>query len=189
MPASVARAAICSAPLEWPSRPGLPIRNLIRRPSLRDTRSISPRSASRPAASCLALGETPVGARNSPNSKRNASPHSPVVTPASAASIEAGMIFAPLAAATRNALQRQPHPRFVARRAPSLQLFDLLRLRFGGRNHDGVLARSQRRGLRVRESIDADNNLFAPLDGLQGHCQTNGRSSAYGTACPNPSGC
>ena len=34
-------------------------------------------------------GETPVGARNSPNSALSASPHSPVVTPALAASIEA----------------------------------------------------------------------------------------------------
>ena len=36
MPASVARTAICSAPLEWPSRPGLPTRNLSRRPSFSD---------------------------------------------------------------------------------------------------------------------------------------------------------
>ena len=41
-------------------------------------------------------GATPVGARNSPNSARSAAPHSPVVTPAFAASIEGGMMFAPL---------------------------------------------------------------------------------------------
>src|SRR5215813_2907314 len=32
MPTSRARRAICSAPLEWPSRPGLPTRILIRWP-------------------------------------------------------------------------------------------------------------------------------------------------------------
>src|SRR5258705_397190 len=32
MPTSLARRAICSAPLEWPSRPGLPTRILIRWP-------------------------------------------------------------------------------------------------------------------------------------------------------------
>ncbi len=38
MPQSRARTAICSAPLEWPSRPGLPTRNFRRRPSGSETR-------------------------------------------------------------------------------------------------------------------------------------------------------
>src|ERR1051326_2833913 len=42
MPASRARTAICSAPLEWPSSPGLPTRNFMRRPSFFDTRPTSP---------------------------------------------------------------------------------------------------------------------------------------------------
>ena len=39
---------------------------------------------------------TPVGARYSPKLSRSAQPHSPVVTPALAQAIEAGMMLAPL---------------------------------------------------------------------------------------------
>ena len=46
MPASRARTAICSAPLEWPSRPGLPTRIFTVRPSASLTRATSSRSAS-----------------------------------------------------------------------------------------------------------------------------------------------
>ena len=45
MPASRARTAICSAPLEWPSRPGLPTRIFSPRPSCSATRATSSRSA------------------------------------------------------------------------------------------------------------------------------------------------
>src|SRR6516225_7594260 len=88
MPASRARTAICSAPLEWPSRPGLPSTNFSRRPSLRDTRSTSARKSSRPTVSLRAARPTPVGARYSPKLSRSVKPHSPVVTPALAQSID-----------------------------------------------------------------------------------------------------
>src|ERR687894_388597 len=45
MPASRARTAICSAPFECPSSPGLPTRILTRRPSDSDTRSTFSRSS------------------------------------------------------------------------------------------------------------------------------------------------
>src|SRR5665647_2863245 len=61
MPASRARTAICSAPLEWPSRPGLPTRNVSRRPSRRETRSTSPRISSSPSTSLRMALPTPVG--------------------------------------------------------------------------------------------------------------------------------
>src|SRR5919201_1379430 len=83
MPASRARTAICSAPFEWPSRPGLPTRILIRRPSASDTRStlsLSSRSAS--SSGAAAASATPVGARYSPNTSRSVPAHSPVVAPA-----------------------------------------------------------------------------------------------------------
>src|SRR5216683_3352578 len=99
MPASRARTAICSAPFEWPSRPGLPTRNFSRLPSRREAASTAARTSSRPVASLRAARPTPVGARYSPNTLRNAAPHSPVVTPALAQAIEAGMMFEPSAAA------------------------------------------------------------------------------------------
>ena len=55
------------------------------------------------------FGETPVGARNSPNSALSASPHSPVVTPALAASIDAGMMLAPLGRGRAQSPQRLAH--------------------------------------------------------------------------------
>ena len=45
MPESRARTAICSAPLEWPSRPGLPTRIFGRRPSFSCRRATSSRSS------------------------------------------------------------------------------------------------------------------------------------------------
>ena len=54
--------AICSAPLEWPSRPGLPTRNFSRRPSFFDTRSTSARMSSRPSAS-LRMARADAGRR------------------------------------------------------------------------------------------------------------------------------
>src|SRR5437868_5186875 len=102
MPASRARTAICSAPLEWPSRPGLPTRNFKRRPSFFETRSISARTSSGAGLSLRAARPTPVGARYSPNASRRTSAHSPVVTSAFAAAMEGGMMLRPDAAASRN---------------------------------------------------------------------------------------
>ena len=99
MPQSRARTAICSAPLEWPSRPGLPTSSLMRRPSRADTRSTSPRTSSRPTTEAATPPEMPVGARYSPNTERSVVPHSPVVTPALAQAIDGSMTLRPSRAA------------------------------------------------------------------------------------------
>ena len=145
----------------------MPITKRMRRPSLSDTRSTSPRKSSRPAASCRARGETPVGARNSPNSARSASPHSPVVTPALAASIEAGMMFAPLAAAARSAVSAS-RTRASSRAARQALRRAICSASASARGHeDRVLARGQRRGLGIGEGVDADDDLLAALDRLE----------------------
>ena len=76
----------------------------MRRPSRRDTVSTSRRAASsRPSLTPTARA-TPVGARYSPNTARRVSVHSPVVTPAWAQAIEAGMTLrSSLAAAASSA--------------------------------------------------------------------------------------
>jgi hypothetical protein len=120
MPASRARTAICSAPLEWPSSPGLPTRSFIRRPSFFDTRSTSARMSSRPSASLRMAWPTPVGARYSPKAWRSAKPHSPVVTPALAQAIEAGMMLPrPRRGAQLIAALRRPRAVARARQASS----------------------------------------------------------------------
>ena len=64
MPESRARTAICSAPFECPSRPGLPTRIFGRRPSFSCRRETSMRSSlSSPSAGAAAASPTPVGAR------------------------------------------------------------------------------------------------------------------------------
>ena len=83
MPASRAATAICSAPLEWPSRPGLPTRIRIGPPELTGggtARARAPAPSRRPAP--RRPPPTPVGARYSPNTSRSAPAHSPTVPPA-----------------------------------------------------------------------------------------------------------
>src|SRR4051812_5601599 len=103
-PASRARTAICSAPLECPSRPGLPTRkrsfptpmSFAVTSTLRRTSAMAEPSS---AGTATGADDTPVGARNSPNTSRSAPAHSPVVTPARAHSRVASMRLAvPLAA-------------------------------------------------------------------------------------------
>ena len=77
----------------------MPTRNLSRRAELL-RHALDHRRARRPIAAGdrrALRGATPVGARYSPNTSRSASPHSPVVTPALAQAIEAGMMLRPLA--------------------------------------------------------------------------------------------
>ena len=45
-----------------------------------------------------------------------------------------------------------------------------------------------RRPTRGESAFQTDLCVFERKSS-EGHCQSNGRSSAYGTACPNPSGC
>src|SRR2546423_1687999 len=62
MPESRARTAICSAPFEWPSRPGLPTRIFGRRPSFSCSRETSSRSSlNSPSAGAAAASPTPAG--------------------------------------------------------------------------------------------------------------------------------
>ena len=68
----------------------------------------------------------PVGGRNSPNTARSASPHSPVVTPASAQRIELGMMFSPLLRRVGERAQRRLHLGVVAALSVRLQALDLL---------------------------------------------------------------
>ena len=99
MPESRAATAICSAPLECPSRPGFATKNFGGPPGM--VRTYSATSASwavrRPAAA-----PTPVGARYSPNTSRNTWLHSPVVPPALARAMDASIRFVFPFAAFRN---------------------------------------------------------------------------------------
>ena len=64
------------------------------RPSAAETRSTSFFTCSMSSApSEETTSATPVGPRYSPNTSRSAKPHSPVVTPAFAAAMEAGMML------------------------------------------------------------------------------------------------
>ena len=65
----------------------------MRRPRRRDTVSTSRRAASRRPSLTPTARATPVGARYSPNTERRVSVHSPVVMPACAQTIEAGMML------------------------------------------------------------------------------------------------
>ena len=143
------------------------MRNLIRLPSLSDTRSTSPRSASRSADSCRAFGETPVGARNSPNSALQR------VAPFAGRDARLGRLDRSghdVDAARRRHAQRPQRlldPLVIAAGAPGLEACDLLRLGFGRGNHDRALARGQRGRLGIHEGVDADDDLLAALDRLE----------------------
>ena len=147
MPQSRARTAICSAPLEWPSRPGLPTSSLMRRPSRADTRSTSPRTSSRSASSRAAMArDTPVGARYSPNTR--AQRRAPL------AGGDAGLgardrRLHDVAAFLGGALQlgqRLLDGLGVARRAPGRKALDLLVLDRRVDGLDGAFAGGERRG-------------------------------------------
>src|SRR3954453_24114542 len=184
MPTSRARTAICSAPLECPSRPGLPTRILMRRPSASPTRATSSRSSSssEPTATGPALASpTPVGARYSPNVPRSACAHSPVVTPARAASIDAGMMLTDSSraaaaggssagpSARRESLQRSIHRRLVALRAPRASGLEGGSLDTGIDRHDpAVLAAGERRILGGRVDVLAHHLQVAGLDRRHG---------------------
>src|ERR1700686_2043516 len=157
MPASRARTATCSAPLEWPSRPGLPTRILGRRPSFLVMRSTSARRSSMPWQSLRAAWDTPVGARYSPKPWRSTAPHSPVVTPALAQAIEAGMMLRPAPAARAGGARAGRHALGVARRAPGPQPRDLLAFDVIGDGEDRILAGGERRFLGLDEAVDADH--------------------------------
>src|SRR3981081_3442248 len=123
----------------------------MRRPSFLETRSMSARRSSRPTRSLRMPRPTPVGARYSPKPSRSTAPHSPVVTPALAQAIEAGMMLWPGPAARVRARagggggggERRRHCLGVARRAPRLEPRDLLAFDVIGNREDRVLAGGQ----------------------------------------------
>ena len=167
MPASRARTAICSAPLEWPSRPGLPTRKVSRRPSFRDTRSTSARMSSRPPASLRIALPTPVGARYSPKRLTQ--------RPAPFAGGDAGFGAGDrgrhdVGGACGGALeigQRRRDRLGVARCAPGFQPLDLVGFGLRRDRHDRLDAAGQRRRLGFQVFVDADHDLVAALDRLQ----------------------
>ena len=82
MPASRAATAICSAPLEWPSSPGLPTSSRTGPPSSAAAACTRSRTSSISGPGAAPTAPTPVGARYSPNTSRSAAAHSPTVPPA-----------------------------------------------------------------------------------------------------------
>jgi hypothetical protein len=164
--------AICSAPLEWPSRPGLPTSILSggRAGGALDpprTASIGGQASSPPSRAWPR--RPPVGARGTRRRPRaGPRPHSPVVTPAWAQAIEGSMMLRPSRAAASSAASAGRRSGGVAPRAPGLEVFHLAGL---GRGVDGQEAAvgpgRQRRGLALGVGVDADHDLLAAFDGLQ----------------------
>ena len=164
----VARVAICSAPLEWPSRPGLPTSSFSRWPSLIDTRCDF--AAQRVEIAGLLAGAA--GRRRSARDIRRIRRAAPrpirrSSTPALAASIEAGMMFAPLLAAARKAASAALDARRVAlaRARPSRRA-----ICSASASGEGTwIAPSPAvsgEGSLVGEAVDADHHLLAALDRL-----------------------
>ena len=125
------------------------------------------RTSSSRALSTWCLAWMPVGARYSPNTSRRTWPHSPVVTPALAASIEGGMMFRPSAAAALRSTSACRTAFVVALLPPGLErgdLADLDRFRHGLDAFDA--ARRERRLLGLGIGVDADQHLLALLDRL-----------------------
>ena len=95
---------------------------------------------------------TPVGARYSPKASRSAAPHSPVVTPAFAAAIDAGMMLRPSRAAARKSFSAAGDGLGVARGAPGVEPFDLLGFDLMRHGEDRAFAGGERRGLGLGDS-------------------------------------
>ena len=169
MPASRARTAICSAPLEWPSRPGLPTRKVRRRPSLRDTRSTSAADVVEPV-DVVAHGTADPG-RRAVFAERLAQ------RPAPFAGGDAGLgagdrgrhdVAWPAVAARLSSFERGLHTALSSRAArQALQPLDLVALGFRRHGQDGFDAAGQRRRLGFEELVDADHDLLAALDRLE----------------------
>ena len=105
---------------------------------------------------------TPVGARYSPNTSRSAPAHSPVVTPAWAPAIEAGMMLRSSCAAARELGQRRlDAPRRRARRARPCRRSICSASTSGSTVRMRALAGGQRRGRGLGVAVDADHVLLA----------------------------
>ena len=111
---------------------------------------------------------TPVGARYSPNASRSVQPHSPVVTPALAQAIEAGMMLPPSRRGALELVERRGDRLARRARAPGLEPLDLLGLGLLRHRHDRARRRrSSGEGSVSSEAVDADHDLLAALDRLE----------------------
>ena len=154
MPTSRARTAICSAPLLWPSRPGLPTRIFSGRPSCSASARTRLRTfAVASLAASLTRATTPVGARYSPKTARSASAHSPVVTPACARADRGRHHVGAGRERVAQRAQRGRHVRAAAPRAEGAQALDLLAL--------GGLVDAQDRALAGRREAEGSLSVKA----------------------------
>ncbi len=84
--------------------------------------------------------DTPVGARNSPNTSRISPPHSPVVPPALASAIDGGITLSPCDGGAPEVVERSVDSGLVARRPPRPHVGDHLCLDGGVDLQDRALA-------------------------------------------------
>ena len=142
----------------------MPTRNFRRRPNWAVAASTFSRTSASPSASVAAALPTPVGARYSPKTSRMTWPHSPVVAPALAAAMEAGMTLRPSCAAARRsasadwtaALSR------ASRQAVRRAIWSASTLASTGQ--DVAFARGQRRWFGFLVAVDADDRGLASFD-------------------------
>ena len=165
MPQSRARKAICSAPLECPSRPGLPTRNLSRRPS--GARPRPPRrGCRRDLRSCSRRPwTTPVGPRYSPWTARICSGPFAGRDARLRRGNRGGHDVAALARRSAQVRPARP-PRRLHRRglAPVVQPADLLGLDRGIDGHDAAVLAHQRRRLAFGPALTPTTIGLAALD-------------------------
>ena len=169
MPASRARTAICSAPLEWPSSPGLPTRNLSRRPSASLTRSTSSRSSDTSSLdTAAALADAGGGAVLAERVAQRLGPLAGGHAGAGGGDRRRHDVLRVVGgrrARARPAPRRRPPGR--ARRASARAAARCLASTSGIDDQDpAVGAGGERRGLGRGEAVHADHDLLAGLDPL-----------------------
>ena len=166
MPASRAATAICSAPLEWPSRPGLATSSFGGPPAIVLTRSTT---AAKPGGRTDRAGDAGRGAELAEHLAHHRAP---------LAGRAAGLGQGDRRRHHVVAVARRP-PQLVERRGdggvvaagpPPLDVGDRLGLDGGVDAQDGALA-AERRRLGLGEAVDADDDQVAGLDapGPLGH--------------------
>ena len=164
MPQSRARTAICSAPLEWPSRPGLPTSSLMRRPSLAETRSTSARTSSRLASPVRGHGAADAGRRAifAEDAAQRRAPFAGGDAGLGAGDRRLHDVAAFLGGALQIGSAALTALASRAARQASRRSICSSSIRVDGL--DGACCRRQRRRLRLGPAVDADNDLLARLD-------------------------
>ena len=89
---------------------------------------------------------------------RSVQPHSPVVTPALAQAIEAGMMLRAARGRAYEILECGGDRFGVARRPPGVEPRDLVALGLMRHGHDRIVAAGQRRGFGFEITVDADDD-------------------------------